>query len=244
MSLEVAAGAAFGYGLKSAADTAGKEIVEKAVKAIVKRADNVDKILRDNFKIEGQEMTILCPEGIQKYSISLTPKSSLLSSKIAKFSHGTPRRIEIRQVRGLSQIPDALKLTTEGFEINLKHLNSGELYILDIEYKMDDHRFVDSLVDRIIPRDVPHDSEGSTRHYEMSAQMKHLKVLRQNYYSVNLRDVDFTVDVAVHQDVKTTVPGIFRQQLDTLVEISKKKGWDEQHKLPLAVMQCIDRIDK
>jgi hypothetical protein len=231
MSLEVAAGAALGYGLKSAAESAGKEIAEKAVKAIVKRSDFVDKILRDNFKIEGQEMTILCPEGIQKYSISLTPKASFLFPKSVKFSHGTPRRIEIRQVRGLSQIPEALKLTTEGFEINLKPLNSGELYILDIEYKLDDHRFVDSLVDRIIPRDVPHDSEESTRHYEMSAQMKHLKVLRQNYYSVNLRDVDFTVDVAVHQDVKTTVPGIFRQQLDTLVEISKKKGWDEQHKL-------------
>ena len=75
MSLEVAAGAAFGYVVKSAADTAGKEVAEKAVKAIVKRADIVDKILQDNFKIEGQEMTILCPEGIQRYSISLTPKS-------------------------------------------------------------------------------------------------------------------------------------------------------------------------
>lgn len=231
MNIEAAAGAAIGTALKTAADTAGKEIAERTIKSIVKKADGVEKILRDNFKIEGQEMTILCPEGVQKYSISLTPKTSLLSPKNLKFLHGTPRRIELKQVRGLSHIPEAIKSTPDGFEINLKPLNSGELYILDIEYQIEDHRFVDTLVDRIIPHDIPHNSEESIRQYEMSAQLKHVKVLRQNYYSVNLRDVDFTVDVAVHQDVKTTVPGLFKQQLETLVEISQKKGRSEHHKL-------------
>src|SRR3990172_1425205 len=102
MNIETVAGTVFGAALKTATDTAGKEIAEGAIKRIVKKADIVEKILRDNFKIEGQEMTILCPEGVQRYSISLTPKTSLLSPKSVKFPHGTPRRIELRQVRGLS----------------------------------------------------------------------------------------------------------------------------------------------
>jgi hypothetical protein len=219
------------------ASTAGKEFAERAVKSIVKKADSVEQIFRDDFKIEGQEMTVLCPEGVQKFSIALTPKTSHLLPKSVKFSYGVPIRIEIRQVMGLLNLSDAVEITTNGFKVKLNKLTPGELYILDVEYHIDDHRFLDSLVDRTFPRDVPHTSDESIRQYEMSAQLKHLSVLKQKYYNVNLRDVDFTVDIAVHQDVKTTVPGIFRQQLETLVEFSKKKGRSEKFKLMMRSLQ-------
>lgn len=64
----------------------------------------------------------------------------------------------------------------------------------------------------------------------MSAQLKHVGVLKKNYYSVNLRDVPFIVDVAIHHDVRITVPGIYRKQLETFVEITKKKGRSEKYK--------------
>ena len=58
----------------------------------------------------------------------------------------------------------------------------------------------------------------------MSAQLKHLDLTRQKYFNVNLRDLEFSVDVSVYQDINTKVPGIFRQQLEALVELSKRKG--------------------
>ena len=228
---------AFKAGLGTAASTAGKEIAERAVKSIVQKADSVEQMLRDDFRIEGQEMTVLCPEGVQKYSIAMEPKTSHILPKSVKFSYGIPKRVELRQVMGLLNLSDAIETTTDGFKVKLNKLNPGELYILDVEYRMDDHRFLDALVDRTIPRDVPHTPDESIRQYEMSAQLKHLSVIKQKYYNVNLRDVDFTVDIAVHQDVKTTVPGIFKQQLETLVEFSKKKGRSEKFKLMMRHLQ-------
>lgn len=204
--------------------------MEKTLKEIAKKADAVEGVLKEDFKIEGQEMTVLCPEAVQRYSIALIPKTSHLLPKSKKFV-GIPRRIDFRQVRGLSHIDGAIETTDDGFKVNLKPLTPGELYILDIEYPVDDHRFVDSLVDRTVPRDVPHNSEDLRQEYWMSAQLKHVGVLKQKYYRVNLRDVDFAVDVAVAQDVKITVPGIFKLQLETSFEMLKKKGRSEMWRL-------------
>lgn len=229
--------AALGVG----ASAVGKEIAERTVKSIVKKADSLEQIFRNDFKIEGQEMTVLCPESTQKFSIALTPKTSHLLPKSVKFPYGIPIRIELRQVMGLLNLSDAVEIMTNGFKVKLNKLTPGELYILDVEYHIDDHRFVDTLVDRPRPYDVPHTPDENIRQYEMSAQLKHLSVLKQKYYNVNLRDVDFTVDIAVHQDVKTTVPGIFRQQMETLVEFSKKKGRSEKFRLMMRHLQLQKR---
>lgn len=219
------------------AKSAGKEVAERVVTSIVKKANSVEKVFKNDFEIEGQEMTVFCPEGIQKYSMSIIPKDTNILTKNVKFNNGVPIRLELRQVMGLSNITDATEITTTGFKIDPKKLDPGELYILDVEYKIDDRRFVDALVDRTNPKDLPHKPNEDIRQYEMSAQLKHLRVLKQKYYNVNLRDVDFTVDIAVHQDVKTTIPGIFKQQIETLVEFSKKKGRSEKFKIMMKHMQ-------
>lgn len=50
---------------------------------------------------------------------------------------------------------------------------------MDIEYPTEDHKFIDALVERSIPRDIPHISNENVREYEMSAQLKHLGVLKR-----------------------------------------------------------------
>ena len=91
-----------GTAASAVASTAGKVIAEKAIQSLVKKANSIEKTTTDGFKIEGREMTILCPK-IQKYSISLTPKKSGIIPKSLKFSQGVPLRVELREVMGLSQ---------------------------------------------------------------------------------------------------------------------------------------------
>ena len=138
---------------------AGKELVVQTIRSMVKHIGNLQKTLESGFKIEGQQMTIMCSDGIQKYSLSLTPKRGLFGNpKSVDFPHGVPLRVELTQMRGLCPLLDCVERTTDGFSINLTELDPGELYILDVEYRFEDHRLMDSLVERIIPRDVPRNS--------------------------------------------------------------------------------------
>ena len=187
-----------------------KSLVVQTIRSMVKHIGNLQKTLEDGFKIEGQQMTIMCSDGIQKYSLSLTPKRGLFGNpKSVSFPHGVPLRIELTQMRGLCPLLDCVERTIDGFSINLTNLDPGELYVLDIEYRFEDHRLMDSLVERIIPRDVPRNLDENIREYEMSAQLKHLDVLRQRYFNVNLRDLEFSVDVTYIKILTLKCPEYF-----------------------------------
>ena len=73
--------------------------------------------------------------------------------------------------------------------------------------------------------------ESDSTKYWMVAQLKHLETLRSQYYRIDLRDVDFNVNVGVHQDVGTVIPNYFKEQLETIAELTKRKGRDEKFRL-------------
>lgn len=209
---------------------AGKEIVIKTFHSMVKQIGNLEKSMENGFKIDGCSMTVLCAENLQKYSLSLTPKKRLFGRNLIEFKGGTPVNISLVQFRGLDPMDRAIKRTPEGFSIDLNALTSDDLYTLDVDYRFEDNRLIDSLVERIIPKDAPSDPDDHAREYEMSAQLKHLDVLRERYYNVTLKDLEFSVDVSVYQDINTKVPSIFREQLEAIVNLSKKKGRADKYK--------------
>ena len=55
--------------------------------------------------------------------------------------------------------------------------------------------------------------------------------MKSEYGRIDLRDVDFNVDVGVHQDVNTKIPEGFKDQVETIAQLTKKKGRDEKFKL-------------
>lgn len=216
--------------IKSAAVIAGaaaKPIIQNVVDKITQRISKIDQNINDTFQIDGREMTVLCPESIQKYSISLISKKNSFFHNKAKFELGKVRRANIRSLIGLEPIR-AINLTENGFELDLKKLRPSERYILDIEYSLDDPRFLDSLVNREVVKETP--NEDSTE-YWMVAQLKHLESLKSEYGRIDLRDVDFNVDVGIHQDVNTKIPEGFKDQIETISQLTKKKGRDEKFKL-------------
>jgi len=206
----------------------GKGVVVGAIKRMLRRSQHIDKTLSEDFKISGREMLIKCPDSIQQYSITFEPKKKHILSKKKRFKYGNVRRVNIRPFRSLQSLTNAIELEEDGFEINLKELDSNESFILEMEYFIDDKRFIDSLVNKKVARDVP---KGETNEYWIVAQLKHLKTLQQDFGYVELRDIDFGVDVSVHQDVKIKVPGIFKKQLETIVKLTKKIGRSDKFNL-------------
>ena len=204
-----------------------KQGIQKGVEKLLKRADRVDNSISDAFSVQGREMTIICPESIQKYSLSLCAKQARFFKNKAKFEHGTVRRANIRSIVGLQPI-DAITPLDNGFELDLKKLKSGEEYVLDVEYFLEDQNFLDSLVNRESVNETP---EGDSTKYWMVAQLKHLESLKSKYYKIDLRDVDFNVNVGVHQDISTKIPSHFKDQLETIVQLTKKQGRGETFKL-------------
>jgi hypothetical protein len=216
---------------------AGRELAERGMRAVAKRVEAVERTVKVDFDVSGQEMTILCGESLQRYSLSLTPKSAHIFPKKARFYGGTPKEVSLLQVRGLSRPDGAVELTDDGFQINLNALSPGELHLLTIDYEVPDTRFLDALVDRVVPRDVPQSADDKTRVYEMSAQLRFVGVLKDKYSGVNLREVPLTVSVAVHQDIKTAVPTVLIQQLENLLNISRPKGRSEMFQLAMRQYQ-------
>ncbi len=209
------------------AGSAAKPIIKSVVDKITNRISKIDQNVNDTFRIDGREMTVLCPESIQKYSMSLISKKNSFFHNKVRFQFGKVRRANIRSLIGLESI-DAINLTENGFEVNLKKLKPDERYNLDIEYSLDDPRFLESLVNREVVKETP--NEDSTE-YWLVAQLKHLESLKSDYGRIDLRDVDFNVDVGVHQDVNTKIPDGFKEQVETLSRLTKKIGRGEKFKL-------------
>jgi len=127
---------------------AGREIVTATIKEMLKRSKNIDKTLSEEFKIRGKEMRVECPQSIQHYSVVFETKGSRILPKKKKFNFGKVRRVSLRPIMSLQPVSDAVSYTENGFEINLKKLEKDILYLLDVDYFIEDRRFIDALVNR------------------------------------------------------------------------------------------------
>lgn len=206
---------------------AAKPLIKKGIEKVISLGEKVERSVSEAFDVKGREMTILCPEAIQRYSLCLVSKKSSFFSRKVQFEFGRVRRAAIRSVMGLESI-NAITFLDNGFELNLNRLKPGELYILDVEHGIEDPKFIESLVNREVVDETP---RGESTEYWMVAQMKHLDALKTQYGRIDLRDIDFNVNVGIHQDVNTKIPGIFRDKIETLARLSKRLGRDEKFML-------------
>ena len=222
--------------------TAGKEIVTATIKRMLKKSKGIDKTLSEGFKIRGKEMSIECPQSIQHYSIAFETRGSSILSRKKKFEFGKVRRVSLRPIISLQSIPDSISYTDRGFVIDLKKIEPDTLYLLDIDYFIEDRRFIDALVNKIVSKE----SFGNDKYeYWMVAQLKHLDVLKQEFGFIELKDLDFSVDVSVYNDIKMKVPSVFKRQLDVAVKLLSKHhgGRDEQFNL-LAQLKQLQHAQK
>ena len=144
---------------------------------------------------------------------------------------GNVKNVRLRTLTPYADITsEAIKITQDGFEILYKPLESGDIYWLEVEYEIDSSRFLDDLVKRDVSPEPP---KENIREYWMHAELKHLDVFRSVYKNIELRDLDFFVRVAVHQDVKTAIPKYFRDQIEVAVKLIESTSRDEKLRLSM-----------
>lgn len=206
-----------------------EEIIKTGIGVMAKRSEKIGEEIKKDFEILSEEMTVLCPDNIQKLSIVFQVKKDIFH-RSKKFECGKVRRVHLRALRSLQGIEDAVTILDNGFIVSFTKLSQDDMYILDVEYYINDPRFIESLVKRNKARES---SNGNSKEYWMHAQLKHLDALKGKYYNIDLRDVDFSVDVGLHQDIKITIPSIFQEELQTIVKLIKETGRSEKWKLAL-----------
>jgi hypothetical protein len=178
------------------------------------------------IKILNQEATINVPEATVEYTIAVSVPSSFRSiRKPIEFKSSSITKVTAVSLHPFfGTIRDAVKEYKYG-DGSISFVLFPELLPADtdsisltVTYKIDDPLLIDGLVDR----QNAHEPSGADKNeYWMSAQLKHPKVLRDNlgYGRVDIRDVDVTVDVGVHNELKTSIPPAFIARLKTFFQI-------------------------
>lgn len=207
----------------------------KDVSEAIKVAERIYKTLFEVSKITSQELKVKCPDNIGEYSVAFEIKRGLgglkrLKRKIS-FDHPDIRRVSIHSTPLMKSESEAIAHTENGFAILLDKLSKyTDTFWAVVEYDIKDREFLDGFVQR----DTQTESITDVRNeYWMHAQLKHLKPLQTNYGRLDLQDVDFLVDVAVHQDIKTKIPKPFTKDLEIIAKWMSEKERGRKWKLSM-----------
>jgi hypothetical protein len=175
-------------------------------------------------EILNQEATINVPESIIDYSIAVKIPQNFRSIR-KRIEIVTPSVIRV-SASCLYPIPQTVRQAIQKVQYSDGRISyvllpellppETELISVSVCYRIEDS----SLVDDIVERTKAHEPSGSDKNeYWMHAQIKHPKILESNYGRFDLRDVDVTVDVGVHNELKTNIPTSFIRRLKTFFEI-------------------------
>jgi len=199
---------------------AGAELAEKGTEEIVKRASRIYEALKGRYRVLSQEIVVHCPEQVQQFSLAFEATGGLLGQNKVRFPFGRPIRARLRPIMGGADLSESIIMVENGFEINCQGMRSEDTFLLEAEYNFPDPKFMDALVHRERAKELPKDVETE---YWMHAALKHPKALQTKYGRLDLRDLDFTVDVGVSEDIKTSIPGVFKVELDAAFKLLKEK---------------------
>lgn len=211
----------------------------KDISEAVEVAERIYKALFEVSKITSQEIKVKCPDNIGEYSVAFEIRRGLLGLKRLKrkipFDHPDLRRVSMHSTPLMKSESDAIVYTENGFEILLDKLSKDtDTFWATIEYDINDKKFLDDLVQR--DRQTESTTEAKNE-YWMHAQLKNLRALQTKYGRLDLQDVDFFVDVAVHQDIKTKIPKPFTEDLEIIAKWISEKERGKKYKLSMEHMR-------
>jgi len=185
--------------------------------------------LKNEFIIEDQEISFLCPENIQKWSIYCAIKKGALFAGYKRFSVPA-QTVSIRSILPLHDLTNQAIERGNNNEIKIlfKPLKEDQHYVIDFEFEIPEQRFLDALVYRNKLRETPYEDRTE---FWMCAQLKFVELLKQSYSAFRLEDIDFNVNVAVHQEIKAKIPSEFQRDVELIVKWMKALNPEEKQRL-------------
>ena len=205
------------------------KVAEEALKGSKDIVSLLNRTFNEHTEVIGTSVTLECPTGVQEYTTIFKPMKAKfrLMHKDLSFPCGKSRSVELKMISGFKDRSDCIIYDDKGFILNIGDLEDEQEYQLIARYDFD-KRILNRLVDRVSPRDSPHMPDEQDLDYELNAQLKYPKLLSQTFSDFNIKSLDLNVSVAVHEDVKLAIPSELTNEVEALVELSKKKGRDEK----------------
>ena len=213
--------------------------IAKTAKSLFGLAEKINKTLSAmNIKILNQELSVKTPELLGEYSTAIQIPSRSPSIRKLKFPFSRIVSLYAHSMPDFSDQSQAISRLENGFEISIDRVQpTSNNLLLNFEFHIKDDKFVRNLVRKDVQRDSPRGLEDEIDEYWMHAQLKYPKILKRRYERLDLRDIDFDVNVAIHQDLKTAIPSDFRRNLKIIAKWIKTKdrvekwklGWEHLH---------------
>lgn len=205
--------------------------------ALFKVAEYVHKIWEKipKTKILNQEITINVPESIVVYNLAVKIPPNFRSIR-KPIEISAPSIVRL-SASSLHPFPRTVTEATKELVYPDGHRAYAlfpeflppecDLISLTTSYRIGDPSLLDDLVDRA----KGHEPSGPEKNeYWMHAQLKHPKVLHDSGFGrFDLHDVDVTVDVGVHNELKATLPPAFISRLKTLFSVMAERDPRRQH---------------
>ncbi|WNZ29986.1 MAG: hypothetical protein IAX21_03770 [Candidatus Bathyarchaeota archaeon] len=179
-------------------------------------------------KILNQENSIIVPENLIEYSMFIKIPSNFRSIR-KKIKIDNPDVTKI-SVSALHPLPMTLRgivtecVTEDGRTIHAitpsELPKDCDLISVTVCYKIKQ-----TLLDDLVDRKTAHEPSGSEMNeYWMSAKLKHPKALTEhaNFKRFDLNDVDVTVDVGVHNELKNSIPNSFIRRMKEFFTIMEE----------------------
>jgi len=185
-------------------------------------------------KILNQETTINVPESVVEYTLAASiPPNFRSIRKVIEISAPSIIRVSASSLHPFPRtVREAIKRVQYddgrvAYRLFPELLPpESDLISISVSYNIDDISLLDDLVHRTQGHE-PGGAEGNE--YWMHAALKHPKVLNDKFGRFDLRDVDVTVDVGVHNELKTTIPPSFIRRLKMFFDIMKETDPRRQH---------------
>jgi hypothetical protein len=214
-----------------------KGMTSSKLREIFKITKKIDKIVVNSgfLHISSRDFKLKSLEDSAEYSLTVRPKQSPRISKIISFEDIPLRRLLIISSPGFSDESQAISkienVDSTVFNINLKKINTNaQEYNIKFEIGCEIEPIVRKLVQKNTQTESVDDEKAT---YWLHAQLKELKDLTKSMRKLDLTDIPFVVNVAVHQDVKTKFPKRRQKELEVIAKWAREL--DRNRKLALDV---------
>lgn len=210
---------------------------EKILKTLFRVAEYIYGIWEKipKTKILNQEVTINATESTVEYSLAIRiPKNFRSIRKVISVSEPSIIRVTASSLHPLpramrSAVRKAIYADGRVAYALFPELipKETDLISMTTSYKIDDTSVLDDLVDR----EGAHEPSGQKlNEYWMSAQLKHPRALVDKFGRFDLRDVDVTVDVGVHNELKNAIPRPLIRRMKAFFDIMAEIDPHQQFK--------------
>jgi hypothetical protein len=166
---------------------------------------------------KSRELALRFPERTGELSLALEIRSGFWGGKI-HFPVPSVIQASVHSFPAFRAEDQALSKAGDEYVLDSGKLSKEiQSLLLRFEYRLEEPRFLDALIQRNGQLD-PRSGNDKIDSYWLAAQLRHLSVLSAFFQKLEIRGLECSVDVAVHQEVEPNVPSGFIRAVERQAE--------------------------